>query len=120
MFRLITAVCLAVTVCLWASIQLHADIAPPYTPFGIGAGLEEGQPFPKLTKIVAGGPASRAGLKAGDGVIGIGGSYSKGGAPLYFFARKLQGPQNSEVEIVVLREEREVIALKLKRTYRLR
>lgn len=120
MIRLITAVCLAVTVWLGTSIQLRADVAPPYTPFGIGAELGEGQPFPMLKNVVVGGPAAKAGLKAGDGVIGIGGSYSKGGSPLYFFARKLQGPQNSEVEIVVLREEREVIVLKLKRTYRLR
>lgn len=97
-----------------------ADIPPPYDPYGIGARLEQAEPFPQIADIQRGGPAEKAGLKKGDGVIAIDGSYSKGGAPFYFFARGLQGPQDSVVELVVLRDARSVIVVKIKRTFALR
>ena len=98
----------------------RADVPPPYDPFGIGARLEEAEPFPKLAQVQRGGPAERAGLKNGDGVIAIDGSYAKGNAPFYFFARGLQGPKNSIVELVVLREGRQVLVVKIRRTAALR
>ena len=93
-----------------------ADIPPPYEPYGIGAGLEAAEPFPRLAGVQHGGPADKAGLKNGDGVIAIDGSYAKGGAPFYFFARGLRGPKDSAVELVVLRDGHSVLVVKVQRT----
>jgi C-terminal processing protease CtpA/Prc len=99
----------------------YADVPPPYEPYGIGARLSEAEPFPKLMEVRAGSPAQAAGLKNGDGVIAIDRSYSKSGrVPFYFFARGMQGPQGSMVELVILREEREVFMVRLKRTVPIR
>lgn len=95
----------------------RADVAPPYEVYGIGAQLEDGEPFPKLVQFKKNGPADAAALKQGDGVIAIDGGYSKSGqAPFYFYARGLQGPKDSVVELVVLRNGREVRVVKLMRT----
>lgn len=94
-----------------------ADVPPPYTPYGIGARLVDAEPFPTLADVKAGSPAAKAGLKAGDAVIAIDGSYSKsGGAPFYFFARGMQGRQGSAVELVILRDNQRVFTVKLART----
>jgi C-terminal processing protease CtpA/Prc len=100
--------------------QPKADVPPPYEPYGIGAVLEDHAPYPRLTGLVRAGAAQIAGLKAEDQVIAIDGSYAKGAAPFYFFARKLQGPKGSAVRLVVLRDQSEVIVVSLKRTQRLR
>jgi len=105
---------------LFVLLSARADVPPPYAPFGIGARLEEADPFPKLTQVQRGGPAERAGLKNNDGVIAIDGSYAKGNAPFYFFARGLQGRKDSIVELVVLREARQVLVVKVRRTVALR
>ena len=83
------------------------------------ASLAEHEPFPKLVVVKRGGSGEMAGLKVADEVIAIDGSYAKSGAPFYYFARKLQGPKNSEVQLVVLRKGREVLIVKLNRTQRL-
>lgn len=98
----------------------RADIPPPYEPYGIGASLTEGQPFPTIASIASASPAAQAGLKVGDGVIAIDGAYAKGGAPFYFFARGLQGRQNSKVEVIVLRDGRQVLVKPMVRTARMR
>jgi len=114
----------ALAVCLFAGFAgaslARADVPPPYDPFGIGAQLEQAEPYPKLAQVQRGGPADKAGLKNGDGVIAIDGGYAKGGAPFYFFARGLQGPKDSFVELVILRDGREVFVVKIKRTVALR
>ncbi len=97
----------------------RADIPPPYDPYGIGATLVEAEPFPTLN-VAARSPAAQAGLKTGDAVIGIDSTYAKGGPPFYFFARGLQGPQNSTVQLVVLRGGNQVLVFKVVRTVRLR
>jgi C-terminal processing protease CtpA/Prc len=98
-----------------------ADIPPPYAPYGIGARLVDAEPFPKLADVKAGSPAAKAGLKAGDAVIAIDGSYSKsGGAPFYFFARGMQGRQGSAVELVILRDTQRVFTVKLVRSVAIR
>jgi C-terminal processing protease CtpA/Prc len=97
-----------------------ADVPPPYELYGIGASIADAQPFPAISTVSPGSPAARAGLKVGDGVIAINGVYSKGGAPFYFFARGLQGPQGSNVELIVLRDDREVLVVKVARSLPLR
>lgn len=98
-----------------------ADMPPPYDPYGIGARLEEGAPFPKLADLQAGSPAAKAGLKNGDGVIAIDGDYSASGrVPFYFFARGMQGPRNSAVVLVILRDGQRVFTVKIARTVALR
>ena len=98
----------------------RADVPPPYEPYGIGASLAEAEPFPTIASVKPGSPAALAGLKVGDGVIAIGSNYAKGGEPFYYFARGLQGPQNSKVEIVVLRGGREVLVVRMTRTVPMR
>lgn len=97
-----------------------ADVPPPYELYGIGASMADAQPFPTISTVSPGSPAARAGLKVGDGVIAINGAYSKGGAPFYFFARGLQGPQGSTVELIVLRDNREVLVVKIARSLPMR
>jgi len=98
----------------------RADIPPPYEPYGIGASLTDTQPFPTIAGVKPNSPAAKAGLKDGDGVIAIDGGYAKGGVPFYFFARGLQGPQDSKVEIIVLRDGREVLVVRMTRTVPMR
>jgi C-terminal processing protease CtpA/Prc len=104
-----------------ASTFALADIPPPYDPYGIGARLSEAKPFPRLADVQAGSPAAKAGLKNGDGVIAIDGEYSAAGrVPFYFFARGMQGRQNSAVVLVILRDEQRVFTVKVARTVPLR
>lgn len=94
-----------------------ADVPPSYTPYGIGARLADAEPYPKLEDVKAGSPAAKAGLKAGDVVLAIDGSYSRTGrVPFYFFARGMQGRQGSAVELVILRDTQRVFTVKLART----
>ena len=106
--------------CLLASLMMvggsRADVPPPYEVYDIGASLKEAEPFPVVATVIKGGPADKAGIKAGDGVIAIDGGFSKGSAPFYFFARQLGGPRNSVVELVLLRDEHQVLTVKVKRT----
>jgi C-terminal processing protease CtpA/Prc len=103
----------------WGSAS--ADMPPPYDPYGIGARLEEGKPFPRLTDFHKNGPADQAGLKKGDAVIAIDGDYSAAGrVPFYFFARGMQGPRNSAVELVILRDDQRVFTVKIVRTVALK
>jgi C-terminal processing protease CtpA/Prc len=95
-----------------------ADVPPPYTPYSIGAGMDEGEPFPTITSVAKGGPAAKAGVKVGDQVIAVNGVYSKTRAPFYFFARGLQGPRNTFVRLILLRNESEVLVINVKRTVR--
>ncbi len=99
------------------AVLARADAPPPYDPHGIGARLAEAEPFPVFAEVKGGSPAAEAGLKKGDAVIAIDGDYSAAGrVPFYFFARGMQGPQNSSVELVILRDQRRVFTVKLRRT----
>jgi C-terminal processing protease CtpA/Prc len=109
-----------VAVAGWA-MPGRADVPPPYDPYGIGARLEEGKPFPRLTDFHKNGPADVAGLKKGDAVIAIDGDYSAAGrVPFYFYARGMQGPRNSAVELVILRDDQRVFTVKIVRTVALK
>jgi C-terminal processing protease CtpA/Prc len=96
----------------------RADVPPPYEVYDVGASLSEGEPFPVVSDLVKGGPADKAGVKKGDGVIAIDGAYSKGGGPFYFFARRFGGPKGSVAEVVLLRDGYSVLTIKAKRTHR--
>ena len=104
-----------VLISVWS--YARADVPPPYEVYGIGAELEESEPFPKLSRFKKNGPADEAALKDGDQVIAIDGRYSKSNqVPFYFYARGLQGPKDSVVELIILRNGREVRLVKLRRT----
>jgi C-terminal processing protease CtpA/Prc len=102
------------------AFQAAADIPPPYEPYGIGVTMEQTKSFPAVTKVATGGPAALAGVKVGDQVLALNGVYAKGSAPFYFFARGLTGPKDSVAELIVLRNEAEVLVIKAKRTVRQR
>lgn len=103
---------------LSCAFQAAADIPPPYTVYGIGAVMESAEPYPKITKVVMGGPAALAGVQIGDQVLAVNGTYSKTRAPFYFFARGLTGPQDSFAELILLRDDAQVLVIKVKRTVR--
>jgi C-terminal processing protease CtpA/Prc len=92
----------------------RADIAPAYAPFAIGATLEEAEPWPKVRGISPGSPAAQAGVAVGDQVIAIDGVYAKS-VPFYYFARQMEGPEGSTVQIIVLRNENQVLVLSIAR-----
>jgi predicted metalloprotease with PDZ domain len=110
---------LAVTIFAVAAVA-RADVPPPYELYGVGASMEDTQPFPKISNVAADSPAAQAGLKAGDGVIALDGAYAKGGVPFYFFAHGLTGRQDSKLEMIVLRNDREVLVLHMARSLRAR
>lgn len=102
----------------FAADRSRADIPPPYEIYGIGAGINEAEPYPKLSGVAMKGPAALAGAKEGDGVIAIDGTYAKSGVPFYYFARGLGGRQGSTVELVLLRDGRQVLVVKVVRSAR--
>lgn len=114
MMRVVAFVALAVG--LLGAFQAAADIPPPYTLYGIGATMEETKALPKFTKVDAGGPAALAGLKVDDQVLALDGTYSKAPMPFYFFARGLTGRQGSIAEVIVVRNDAQVLIFKVKRT----
>ncbi len=118
MLRIAAALMFVVALCA-STLPAVADIPPPYDVYVIGASLTDAQPFPTVSMVSPGSPAAQAGLKVGDGVIAINGIYAKGGGPFYFFARGLQGQQGSTVEVIVLRDNRQVLVLKMTRSLRL-
>jgi C-terminal processing protease CtpA/Prc len=98
--------------------QASADVPPPYTEYSIGASMVEGEAFPKIDRVAKGGPAELAGVKVGDQVIALNGTYSKTNAPFYFFAKGLRGRKDSVAELIVLRGNAQVLVIKVKRTVR--
>jgi C-terminal processing protease CtpA/Prc len=100
-----------------AGMPAAADIPPPYEVHGIGAELKEAEPFPVVSGVSKDSPADQAGVRKGDAVIAIDGAYPKG-VPFYFFARGLKGKKGTSVELVLLREERRVLVVKVKRSVR--
>lgn len=114
----LSVICVGVlTILAGLVLPSAADIPPPYDPYGVGARLEEAEPFPRLNAVQPGSPAAQAGIKNGDAVIAIDGDYSKAGrVPFYFFARGMQGPKDSVVELVLLRDNQSVRTVKLRRS----
>lgn len=98
-------------------ILARADIPPPYALYGIGAQITEAEPYPVISGVSKDSPADKAGVRKGDAVIAIDGTYPKG-IPSYYFVRSLKGRQGSVVELVLLREERRVLVVRVKRTLR--
>lgn len=98
-------------------LMARADVPPPYTLYGIGAQVSEAEPFPLVSDVAKNSPAEKAGVRKGDAVIAIDGSYPKG-MPIYYFARGLKGKKGTVVELVLLREERRVLVVRVKRTLR--
>ena len=118
MMRVLAFVVAIFAISVAGAFHAAADIPPPYDPYGIGVTMEETKSFPKIAKVDAGGPAALAGVKAGDQILALNGTYSKTSAPFYFFARGLTGPKDSVAEVIVLRNDLQVLVIKVKRTVR--
>jgi len=116
--RLLAFLVAFATISLAAVFPASADVPPPYTEYTVGASMTDGEPFPKIDRVGKGGPAEKAGVKVGDQVIALNGVYSKTNAPFYFFAKGLRGPKDSVAELIVLRNDAQVIVIKIKRTVR--
>lgn len=98
----------------WA---VHSDVPPPYVPHGVGVELKETQGFPAVASVIKGSPAAVAGVKTGDGVLAVDGTYARA-VPHYYLERSIRGEKGTEVELVLLREERRVLVVKVKRSLR--
>jgi C-terminal processing protease CtpA/Prc len=118
MMRVIAVLLLVAGVSFAGLVPAGADVPPPYDLYGIGATMADAESFPKIDKVDKGGPAALAGVKVGDQVLAVDGTYSATPAPFYFFARRLDGPRGSVAEIIVLRGQAEVRVIKIKRTVR--
>lgn len=114
--RALAFLVLVVAVSVTGVFQAAADVPPPYDPYGIGVKMVDGVPYPKISQVDKGGPAALAGVKAGDQVLAVDGTYSNSPAPFYFFARGLEGPKDSVAELIVLRNNAQVFVIKVKRT----
>lgn len=105
MLRLI-ALSVVIVIAGLSAVASRADIPPPgdpyYDPHGIGADLIQGDPFPVLTNVAPDGPAARAGIRDGDGVIAIDGTYTKDGSTLDELRRLLVGNRQIPVQLVLL------------------
>ncbi len=69
---------------------------------GLGVELKHDEMGLRLVGVIRGGPASDAGLKAGDRIVAVGGQSVKG-LGLDEAAGRLQGTEGTAVEISVLR-----------------
>ena len=105
---------------LFLTLPARADIAPPYPEFETGVSVDEAEPYPKVSKVAKGSPAEKAGVKAGDFVLALNGAYGKTPAPFYFWAKGLRGPKDSKMQLIVLRNDSEVLVLTIPRTISVR
>ena len=69
---------------------------------GIGVELEAQEPYPVVTRLIAGSPAARAGLRPQDRLIRVDGE-DLAGRPLLEVVEKIRGPQGSLVRLTVRR-----------------
>ncbi|MBP6011438.1 MAG: PDZ domain-containing protein [Alphaproteobacteria bacterium] len=118
MMRFVAFLVLLAGVSAAVVLPAGADVPPPYDLYGIGATMADAEPFPKIDKVDKAGPAALAGVKIGDQILALNGTYSATSAPFYFFARGLDGPRGSVAELIVLRGQAEVRVVKVKRTVR--
>ena len=116
--RVLAFLVLLIAVSLAGVFHAAADVPPPYDLYGIGVTMKDGVPFPRIATVDKDGPAALAGVKAGDQVLALNGTYSASPAPFYFFARGLTGPKDSMAEVIVLRNDAQVLVIKVKRTVR--
>jgi C-terminal processing protease CtpA/Prc len=114
--RLLAFLVVSAAIFLAGVFQASADVPPPYDLYGIGVKMIDATPYPKISQVDKGGPAALAGVKAGDQVLAIDGTYSNSPAPFYFFARGLHGPKDSVAELILLRNNAQVAVIKIKRT----
>ena len=108
--------CAAVSLAV-LSLDVRADVPPPYEPHGIGMELGETDDLPAVQSVLKGGPAEKAGVKKGDEVLAVDGTYAKA-VPHYYLARSVRGEKGTVVELVLLREDRLVLVVKVKRSVR--
>ena len=72
------------------------------TVVGIGALLGEKEGQPVIVSVISGGPASRAGIRAGDAIVSVNGESVSGQAPDEV-ASQIRGTEGTEVVVQVFR-----------------
>jgi carboxyl-terminal processing protease len=83
---------------------------------GLGVELKVDDAGLKLVGVIRGGPASDAGLKAGDRIVAVGG-HSVKGLGLDEAASRLQGTEGTTVDIAVLRSDSSTRTFRLVRRH---
>lgn len=100
----------------FAVLPSRADVAPSYPEFHAGIEVSEAEPYPKIASVAKNSPAAKAGVKTGDMVLALNGAYGKTRVPFYFWLKGLRGPKNSKMQVIVLRDESEVLVFDIPRT----
>jgi len=81
---------------------------------GIGVELEAQEPYPVVTRVIAGSPAAQAGLRAGDQIRQVDGE-DLAGRPLPEVVEKIRGPQGSLVRLTIRRPGGGEFTIEIKR-----
>ncbi|MCL6447606.1 MAG: PDZ domain-containing protein [Armatimonadetes bacterium] len=81
---------------------------------GIGVELEAQEPYPVVTRVIAGSPAAQAGLRAGDQIRQVDGE-DLAERPLPEVVEKIRGPQGSPVRLTIRRPGAGEFTVEIKR-----
>ncbi|MFZ5645299.1 MAG: S41 family peptidase [Bacillota bacterium] len=81
---------------------------------GVGIYLEGQNDYPRVLEVFPDSPAKAAGVMPGDIIIRVNGTDIKG-LPLNSIIEKIKGPEGTEVNLLISRDEKE-LSFKIKRT----
>ncbi len=95
----------------------QSDVSPPYESNDVGVELNEADGSPEVISVIKGSPAAVAGVKRGDRLIAVDGTYPKA-VPHYFLERSVSAEKGTKVELVLLRDARRVISVNVSRSLR--
>jgi carboxyl-terminal processing protease len=94
--------------------DLYAQIEGNFV--GLGVELKSAEDGLLVVHVIAGSPAERAGIRAGDHLVGVGGR-SIGGMNVDEAAQLLQGPEGSVVTLAILRAPSPARAVTVRREH---
>lgn len=106
----------AVLLSALAAVGARADIAPSRPEYHAGVQIQEAQPYPVVSEVATGSPAEKAGVRKGDRLLALNGGYARTQVPFYSFARGLRGQKDSKLQLILLRNDKEVLVIVVPRT----